>query len=132
MFNFSDVDCCDPMPILSNLTHGMEFNWGSSDSDSDTEDTTNSRKRKRVSKKLNLFILFSVMQNIELSELKRLYIAYVFIRYDVFVSSRKVEIIPHLKFCTCRNKKYMYVCSNSFIKSTCVNNIVYSKQHAVL
>jgi len=36
------------MSILSKLTHGMEFNWGSSDSDSDTEDNANSKKRKRV------------------------------------------------------------------------------------
>ncbi|XP_052086696.1 bromodomain and WD repeat-containing protein 3-like isoform X1 [Mytilus californianus] len=43
----NDTDCCDPMSIVSNLTHGMEFNWGSSDSDSDTEDTADTRKRKR-------------------------------------------------------------------------------------
>ncbi|XP_076110194.1 uncharacterized protein LOC143078989 isoform X2 [Mytilus galloprovincialis] len=43
----NDTDCCDPMSIVSNLIHGMEFNWGTSDSDSDTEDTADTRKRKR-------------------------------------------------------------------------------------
>lgn len=43
----SDPDCFDPMQILSNLTHGMEFNWASSDSNTESEDSPDNLKRKR-------------------------------------------------------------------------------------